>query len=328
MGRLPGLLACWKTSVVLVALAAIGCSGTAAGGGGPTPDIEATVEARVQAAIAAVPPATIQPTSTPSPTPALRPTVTSTPLPTPTPQPMLAEREVKSALTNYLLKEVDSIRIEEKRQDLAFVVGNATFTMSYVGEGEWIAIGIGMDRTVQGDFEWSTGRWKLEEGTLRITPLTSEAATLLQFLDSWKNARPTPIPWPTATPFPADFALRLAALEQLTNKERELRLTSWTPEERQMAMDLLGGAEAFLEFLYKAELTEAQVVDIVRRCLALLPYSFGKSYQDLFDEGYVPVPSFKLQVWTVEVRKGSLLLAAIVTVSDETGQVLDYACPR
>ena len=56
----------------------------------PTPDIEATVAAVVQAALT----------------------------PTPTPRPTLSEREVKSALRNYRLKEVGSIRIEEKRQEL------------------------------------------------------------------------------------------------------------------------------------------------------------------------------------------------------------------
>ena len=136
------------------------------------------------------------------------------------------------------------------------------------------------------------------------------------------------MPLPTPTPFPADLALKLAALEQLTNDERQRALESWTPEERRQSIDHLGGPLEFMEWLDKPELTEAQVVDVVRRWLALRPDSYSTSYQDLFDEGYVPVPNYISRVWTVEVRKGPFLLAAIVTVSDETGQVLDYACSR
>ena len=77
----------WKTMVVLIALAVVGCSETGAGGGGPTPDVDATVEARVQAALAAVPTATNVPAPTHTPTATSTPVPTNTPGPTSTPTP-------------------------------------------------------------------------------------------------------------------------------------------------------------------------------------------------------------------------------------------------
>ena len=60
-GMMSGI---WKTSVVLVALMVVGCGGTSTGGGGPTPDIEATVEAKLWATITAERTTTAVPTAT------------------------------------------------------------------------------------------------------------------------------------------------------------------------------------------------------------------------------------------------------------------------
>ena len=46
-----------------------------------------------------------------------------------------------------------------------------------------------------------------------------------------------------------EMTVRLARLEQMPASEREEGLKSWTPEERQLAMDQLGGPEQFMEFL-------------------------------------------------------------------------------
>jgi len=143
----------------------------------PTPNIEATVESRLQATLTAIP----------------TPTATPTPAPTSTPPPQLTRPEVQSALVNHLLKEIAKIRIEEDREEIAAVVGGFLPTAIYEGKGKWVLSGQGRKLNPDGSSEWSEGRWMLQETGLVITPINSEAVTLLDYLDIWQQVLPTPI---------------------------------------------------------------------------------------------------------------------------------------
>lgn len=56
----------------------------------------------------------------------------------------------------------------------------------------------------------------------------------------------TGVEWP-------DILVRLFVLERLPAPERERATLAWTPEERRMAIDLLGGPEQFLAFVDNLE---------------------------------------------------------------------------
>ena len=155
----------------------------------PTPNIEATVEARLQATLAAMP--------------------TPTPAPTPTPSPRLSQSEAQSALVNYLLKEIFEIRIEKEREEIATRVGDFLPTVTYEGDGKWVLFGQGRKLNSDGSSEWAEGRWELQETGRVVTPINSEAVTLLEFVSSWQRVSPTPTPRPTPTPFPRDVAEKI-----------------------------------------------------------------------------------------------------------------------
>ena len=149
----------------------------------PTPNIEATVEARLQATLAAMP--------TPT------PTAIPTPAPTLTLPPRLSQSKAQSALVDYLLKEISEIRIEKEREEIATRVGNFLPTATYEGDGKWVLLGQGRKLNSDGSSEWAEGRWELQETGLVVTPINSEAATMLEYLEGRQKVLPTPIPRPT-----------------------------------------------------------------------------------------------------------------------------------
>lgn len=142
------------------------------------------------------------PTTTPTPLPSATPRLTPAPPPTTTPEPRLSRSEAQSALVNYLLNAILEIRTEKERQEIGETIGRFLPTTSYEGEGKWVLTGQGMKPNPDGSFDWAEGRWELQESGLVIKPINSEAATLLERLESLKEASLTPIPTPTSTPTP------------------------------------------------------------------------------------------------------------------------------
>lgn len=138
------------------------------------------------------------PTAIPTPIPPAAPIL----VPTATPTPRLSRSEAQTALTNYLFKQISDILIVEKRKEFGAAVGGVVPTADYEGEGRWVLHGQGMKRGQDGSVSWAEGRWLLQEASLTITPINSEAATLLEFLRSWQRTLPTPTPSSTPLPTP------------------------------------------------------------------------------------------------------------------------------
>lgn len=195
---------------LLFGLAVVAMLGIACSRATPTPDLQATVSAVVATQVAGMTAATSALAPTPTliiataltSTPVARreatliPTSTSTPTPTPsptaTPQPRLSSLEAKDALQAYLLKEVSDILLRDKREEFSIRIEDWNVVATYQSGGVWQLRGPGMVKLRGGGSQWTDGLWELwEEGAI-VRPLSAEAKALLQFLDDWARATPSP----------------------------------------------------------------------------------------------------------------------------------------
>ena len=120
----------------------------------------------------------------------------------PTPTPLLSSEEAKTALNNYVLTEISKIRADEERAIIATKASGFSLAATFEGEGNWVLRGQGMTLRADGGVNWVEGRWALQETGLVISPINSEAATLIEYLERWQGVLPTPTPSPTSAPAP------------------------------------------------------------------------------------------------------------------------------
>ena len=187
-GRVSMLAVLWVSCLSLTLV--IGC------GDGPAPT---SAQSELQVAT---------PTVTqelPGPTPSA--TVVADLLPTPTPTPtspvQLTREQALSALTDFLLEEISLILVSETRDTAQIRVRDWVVT-GFLRDCNWFLTGPGR----VGD-RWTDGRWTLQEAEMTITGIDPPALALLETLNTWKQAVPSPTPGavlptlaPTAPPPP------------------------------------------------------------------------------------------------------------------------------